>query len=44
MVERILPYLERGGAFVAVGALHLPGDDGILSLLEKRGIRVRALY
>lgn len=44
MVERILPYLERGNAFVAVGALHLPWDDGILSLLEKRCIRVRVLY
>jgi len=44
MAERIVPFLEKGNVFVAVGALHLPGDDGILSLLEKRGFRVRALY
>lgn len=40
MAERIEPMLAEGGAFVAVGALHLPGDKGILALLEAKGYRV----
>lgn len=44
MVERLLPHLAAGDAFVAVGALHLPGDRGILHLLEARGFRVEAIY
>ena len=39
MVQRMIPLLERGRAFVAVGALHMPGEQGILSLLERRGKR-----
>lgn len=37
MVERLQGVLLRGGAFVAIGALHLPGSGGILALLERRG-------
>jgi uncharacterized protein YbaP (TraB family) len=40
MVERMIPLLERGKAFVAVGAAHLPGDEGMLHLLEQQGYRV----
>lgn len=40
MVERMMPRLEEGGAFVAVGALHLPFETGILNLLEGRGFTV----
>ena len=38
------PQLRQGNAFVAVGALHLYGDKGILSLLERDGWRVTRLY
>lgn len=40
MVSRMIARLDEGNAFVAVGALHLPGEDGVLHLLEKRGYRV----
>jgi uncharacterized protein YbaP (TraB family) len=40
MVQRILPRLKRGNVFVAVGALHLPGEKGLLHLLEKAGYTV----
>jgi len=40
MVERMLPWLEDGAAFVAVGALHLAGPDGILQRLTERGYRL----
>lgn len=40
MVERMQSRLREGNAFVAVGALHLPGERGILNLLAQRGFRV----
>ena len=44
MVRRMLPLLEKGRAFIAVGALHLPGESGILSLLSAQGYRVTRVY
>jgi len=44
MVERMQKRLEEGNAFIAVGALHLPGQKGILRLLEHRGYRLRSIY
>ncbi len=44
MVERMAPILKQGGAFVAVGAAHLPGETGLLYRLEKAGYRVTAVY
>lgn len=37
MVQRIIPYLEQGNTFIAVGALHLAGPRGILALLRQNG-------
>ncbi len=44
MVERMAPILKPGGAFIAVGAAHLPGETGLLYRLEKAGYRVTAVY
>lgn len=37
MTERMQPLLDAGGAFVAIGALHLPGEDGVVALLQEAG-------
>lgn len=44
MVERMLPQLDAGGAFIAIGAAHLPGELGVLALLEQRGYAVTRVY
>jgi uncharacterized protein YbaP (TraB family) len=44
MVERLQPLLQKGRLFVAVGALHLPGEQGILQQLEDMDYRVTAVY
>jgi uncharacterized protein YbaP (TraB family) len=44
MVKRMLPLLQKGRLFVAVGALHLPGEKGILQLLEQMNYRVSVVY
>ncbi|QDZ01673.1 polysaccharide biosynthesis protein GumN [Nitratireductor mangrovi] len=40
MADNADPYLADGRAFIAVGALHLPGEDGLVALLRERGYRV----
>jgi len=44
MMTRLLPLLEKGGVFAAVGALHLPGDTGLVALLRQQGLRVSPVY
>ena len=43
MVERALPLTEEDSTFIAVGALHLPGEQGILRLFEQEGFTVTRL-
>ena len=43
MRDRALSFLRQGGAFIAVGAVHLPGKEGLLSLFETEGYHVDAL-
>lgn len=40
MVTRMGSALRKGGTFVAIGALHLPGEDGIIRRLEEQGYAV----
>lgn len=44
MAERAAPALAAGGAFVAVGALHLAGEDGLVARFRALGYRLTPLY
>jgi uncharacterized protein YbaP (TraB family) len=44
MAQRLMPFLKQGNSFIAVGAAHLAGDDGLLQLLENAGYRVTPIY
>ncbi len=44
MAERSMPLLQKGGAFIAVGTLHLVGDEGLVALLRQQGMKVSPVY
>jgi len=44
MLERIIPYLKDGSAFIAVGALHLAGEKGLLQMLKKKNYKITSIY
>lgn len=44
MAFRMQRELRRGNAFIAVGALHLYGEKGVLALLEADGYRAARVY
>jgi len=39
----LAPELEKGGVFAAFGAMHLPGEAGMIELLRARGFEVTRL-
>lgn len=43
MRDAALPLLAKGGTFIAVGALHLPGRDGLVSLFREAGYDVQPI-
>jgi uncharacterized protein YbaP (TraB family) len=43
MRDAAAPMLEKGNAFIAVGALHLPGPTGLVALLRERGYTISAV-
>ncbi len=40
MLARMTPHIDSGGAFIAVGALHLTGERGLIRQLRARGYRL----
>jgi len=40
MLAHAEPILDKGGAFIAVGAMHLPGPEGLVTLMRKAGYTV----
>ena len=44
MVERMQPLLDKGKSFIAIGAMHLTGAEGVLTLLENEGYSVSAIF
>lgn len=44
MVERMQTALATGDAFIAVGALHLPGAEGVLALLQQNGFDITPVF
>ena len=42
MMESLLPLIEESRVFVAIGALHLPGQSGLINLLRKQGFQMKA--
>jgi hypothetical protein len=43
MADRGAPILAKGNVFMAVGALHLIGDEGLVELFRKQGYAVSAV-
>lgn len=43
MAARAAPYLEKGNVMIAVGALHLPGEEGLVELIRQQGFTVSAI-
>ena len=43
MLARLAPLVESGPSFIAVGALHLPGETGLVNLLRSNGYQLEPL-
>ena len=44
LVERMIPLMESGPVFVAVDVLSVPGEEGALRDLERRGYTITRLH
>lgn len=44
MTDRMQKYLNKGSAFIAIGAMHLPGEEGVLHLLKQHNYDVSVVY
>jgi len=43
MVARLVPILKDKSSFIAIGAAHLAGKEGVIALLRQQGFRVLAV-
>jgi uncharacterized protein len=44
MASRAAPLLAKGGAFIAVGALHLPGREGLIARFRAMGYQIENVW
>ncbi|WP_035053342.1 TraB/GumN family protein [Andreprevotia chitinilytica] len=44
MAERMQTLLSQGNSFIAVGAAHLPGKNGLVALLKAQGYTLTPIY
>jgi len=44
MADRADPMLAKGNVFMAVGALHLIGDEGVVELFKKKGYTATPVF
>ncbi len=44
VLEKIISMVTPGGSFIAIGASHLPDEQGILNLLAERGYKIEAVF
>ena len=42
-VDKLPELMRANPCFIAVGAMHLPGETGVIELLKKRGYKVKAV-
>jgi len=42
MADRSEKYIKEGSTFIAIGAAHLPGNEGVIENLRKKGYTVKA--
>lgn len=40
-IDKIVTYIEQCPCFIAVGALHLPGKEGLIEMLKEKGYKVQ---
>ena len=44
MADRIADFIKKQSVFAAVGALHLPGSNGVIERLRRKGFVVEAVH
>ena len=42
LANRSIPLIKKASTFIAIGAAHLPGEDGVIEILRKKGYTVIA--
>ncbi len=40
MADRMAEFIQKKATFIAIGAMHLPGEGGVIELLRKKGYKV----
>ncbi len=43
MRDRMLMHLNSGGVFIGVGAMHLPGEKGLVEIIKEAGFKLTAI-